>query len=93
MPYKHIPLSSLLTNQNNDRHGELPDEPAAIAWLLANREEHMKNLTRDIVKEKGIYEPPLVSLVGNKYTVFDGNRRVTCLKLLADPKRATTTEF
>jgi len=93
VPYKHLPLSSLLTNQNNDRHGELPDETAAIAWLLANREEHMKNLTRDIVKEKGIYEPPLVSLVGNKYTVFDGNRRVTCLKLLADPKRATTTEF
>ncbi|MGU3456044.1 hypothetical protein ACLBV5_06975, partial [Brevundimonas sp. M1A4_2e] len=26
-----------------------------------------------------------------KFTVFDGNRRVTCLKLLDDPRRAPTT--
>lgn len=93
MGYKALPLTSLLVNQNNDRHGELPDETAAIAWLLTNREDHMRHLTRDIVREKKIYEPPLVSLEGSKYVVYDGNRRVTCLKLLADPKKATTAEF
>jgi hypothetical protein len=53
----------------------------------------MRNLAKDIVERGEIYEPPLVAPEGNKYIVFDGNRRVTCLKLLADPRRAPTTEL
>lgn len=93
MAYRTIALSALQVNRANDRHGELENETAAIAWLFNARETHMRNLTRDIVERQGIYEPPLVAPDGKKFVVFDGNRRVTCLKLLSDPKRAPTTEL
>lgn len=93
MSYKNLPLTSLLVNRANDRHGELENETAAIAWLFHNREAHMRSLAKDIVERGEIYEPPLVSPEGNDFIIFDGNRRVTCLKVLADPRRAPTTEL
>lgn len=93
MAIRKIPLNSLLVNRANDRHGELENETAAIAWLFKERETHMKNLAKDIVEQGEIYEYPLVSPDKTKFTVFDGNRRVTCLKLLDDPRRAPTTEL
>jgi hypothetical protein len=93
MSYQILPLDSLTVNRANDRHGELENETAAIAWLFANKEAHMRSLAKDIVETGEIYEPPLVSPDGSNYTVFDGNRRVTCLKLLHNPRRAPTTEL
>lgn len=93
MPYKKIPLASLAVNRANDRHGELENETAAIAWLFNTREQHMRNLAKDIASQSQVFEPPLVNPNGDKYIVFDGNRRVTCLKLLNDPRRAPTTEL
>jgi hypothetical protein len=93
MAIKNIPLRLLLVNRANDRHGELENETAAIAWLFNTREQHMRNLTKDIVDKGEIYELPLVSPDGSKYLVFDGNRRITCLKLLENPRRAPTTEL
>jgi hypothetical protein len=93
MPHRILPLSSLVVNRANDRHGELENETAAIAWLFNNREQHMRNLAKDIVETGEIYEAPLVSPNGKKFIVFDGNRRVTCLKLLRDPRKAPSTEL
>lgn len=93
MSFRFLPLSSLIVNRANDRHGELENETAAMAWLFNNREQHMRNLAKDIVEKGEIYEPPLVSPDGTGFIVFDGNRRVTCLKLLANPRRAPTTEL
>jgi hypothetical protein len=93
MSYRNIPLDSLIVNCANDRHGELENETAAIAWLFNHHESHMRNLAKDIVSKGEIYEPPLVFPEGEKATVFDGNRRVTCLKLLANPRRAPTVEL
>ncbi len=93
MQYRILPLSSLSVNRANDRHGELENETAAIAWLFNNREVHMKNLAKDIVETGGIYEPPLVSPDGDEFIVFDGNRRVTCLKVLQDPRKAPNAEL
>jgi hypothetical protein len=93
MAIRKIPLSALLVNRANDRHGELENETAAIAWLFNTRELHMRNLTKDIVDKGEIYELPLVSPEGRKFIVFDGNRRVTCLKLLDNPRRAPTSEL
>lgn len=93
MAYRAIALDALLVNRANDRHGELENETAAIAWLFNNREQHMRNLTKDLVKTGEVYEPPLVAPEGTKYIVFDGNRRITCLKLLDDPRRAPTIEL
>ncbi len=91
MQIKIIPLSKLSINRSNDRHGELENETAAIAWLFHTREAHMKNLATDIANSGMLYELPLVFPDGDKYIVYDGNRRVTCLKLLHDPRKAPTT--
>ena len=82
-----------MVNRANDRHGELENETAAIAWLFSERELHMRKLAEDIAKEGKVYELPLVSPEGDNYMVFDGNRRVTCLKLIAEPRRAPTVEL
>jgi hypothetical protein len=93
MAIKRLPLSSLEINRANDRHGELENETAAIAWLFSEREQHMRNLTKDIVECGEIFEFPLVSPEKERFIVFDGNRRVTCLKLLSEPRRAPTVEL
>lgn len=93
MSYRSLPLAALRINRANDRHGELENETAAIAWLFNNRELHMKNLAKDIVETGEVYTPPLVASDGDAFTVFDGNRRVTCMKLLDDPRKAPTQEL
>lgn len=93
MTYKKLPLASLSINQANDRHGELENETAAIAHLFASQEPHMRNLAKDLTFKGEIFEPPLVFPEGNKFVVADGNRRTTCLKLLAKPHRAPTIEL
>lgn len=93
MSYRSLPLAALRINRANDRHGELENETAAVAWLFHNREQHMKNLAKDIVATGEVYTPPLVAPAGDDFTVFDGNRRVTCMKLLDDPRKAPTREL
>lgn len=93
MPYKKLALKELVVNSANDRHGELENETSAIAWLFTNHETYMRNLAKDLAATGQIFEPPLVSPQGSKYVVFDGNRRVTCLKLLTEPTRAPSKEL
>lgn len=93
MTYKMLSLESLVVNPSNDRHGELENETAAIARLFALREPHMRNLAKDLALKGEIFEPPLVYPEGDKFIVADGNRRTTCLKLLANPRRAPTVEL
>jgi hypothetical protein len=93
MSYRHVPLDSLVINRANDRHGELENETAAIAWLFNNFEVHMRNLAKDIVANEQVFEPPLVFPNGDDFVLFDGNRRMTCLKLLDKPRRAPTVEL
>jgi len=93
MKLQNISLGELLINAANDRHGELVSEDAAIDWLLTHRGNHMRNLAKDIVMECGIYEPPLVHDDEGKYVVYDGNRRVTCLKLLHAPHKAPSKDW
>lgn len=93
MSTRNIPLDALVVNRANDRHGELENETAAIAWLFNEREPHMRSLAKDIVTTGQLYEMPLVGPEDSKFVVFDGNRRITCLKLLANPRRAPTTQL
>ena len=93
MTYEQISISKLRINSANDRHGELKDESSAIAWLFNNKEFHMKGLAVDIVSNGEVFEPPLVIKQGRKYDIYDGNRRVTCLKLLKNPEKAPTVEL
>jgi hypothetical protein len=93
MAYRQLPLSSLVVNPANDRHGELENETAAIAQLFASQEQQMRNLAKDLVAKGEVFEPPLVFPAGDKFIVADGNRRTTCLKLLSAPRRAPTVEL
>lgn len=93
MAYRKLPLASLVVNPANDRHGELENETAAIAQLFAAQEPHMRSLAKDLVAKGEVFEPPLVFPSGEKFVVADGNRRTTCLKLLAAPRRAPTVEL
>ncbi|MGO7985206.1 hypothetical protein [Rhizobium leguminosarum] len=93
MTYKKLALKALLVNSANDRHGELENETAAIAWLFTHHESAMRKLAKDLAETGEIYEPPLVWPDGTNYVVFDGNRRVTCLKLISQPKRAPSLEL
>jgi hypothetical protein len=88
-----LPLTSLVVNPANDRHGELENETAGIAQLFASHEAHMRSLARDLVVKGEMFEPPLVFAEGDHYVVADGNRRTTCLKLLANNRRAPTVEL
>lgn len=93
MTYRWIPLAELVVNPANDRHGELENETAAIARLFALRESHMKTLAKDLVSKGEVFEPPLVYPDSDRFVVADGNRRTTCLKLLAEPHRAPTVQL
>lgn len=93
MSIETIKIADLVVNRANDRHGELENETAAIAWLFNARETHMRNLAKDIVDKGEIFEMPLISPSNSKFVVFDGNRRVTCLKLLENPRKAPNTEL
>lgn len=93
MKFEDVKLSDLQVNRANDRHGRLANEETAIEWLLKNFSNRMKNLARDIVEQSQIYEPPLVIWENDAYVVYDGNRRTTSLKLLAEPQRAPTKEW
>jgi len=53
----------------------------------------MKNLASDITRQRAIYDPPLVFPSDGVFVVFDGNRRVTCLKLILEPTRAPTQDL
>ena len=93
MQYKDIILDDLVVNRANDRHGEVVSEDNAIEWLLNHRATHMRNLAKDMASSGEIYEPPLVRKEGDKYTVYDGNRRTTTLKLLAKPHSAPSSDW
>jgi len=53
----------------------------------------MRSLAQDIAAKGRLFEPPLVSPEGENFVVFDGNRRVTCLKLIVDSARAPTQDL
>lgn len=93
MPFQDVELGQLIINRSNDRHGELENETAAIGELFRLREKHMRKLAEDVVNEGQIYDPPLVWEDNGEFVVFDGNRRLTCLKLVVSPERAPSQEL
>jgi len=81
--FTDVPLKDLLVNKDNDRHGHTESEEMAIGWLFDNHGEKMVHLAEDIALQGRIFDAPLVKSNDGKFVVYDGNRRVTCLKALA----------
>lgn len=87
-----VTLQKLLLNKENDRHGPLPSQRDCIQWMLKHRGKEIYNLAKDIA-ENGLspLDRILVLLADEKgpdeFVVWEGNRRITALKLLEDPNR------
>ena len=93
MAYQEVNVGDLLVNQANDRHGEVGSEDLAIAELFRLHDAQMQNLAADIASAGAVYDAPLVMPTADGFVVFDGNRRITSLKLLLDPARAPTADL
>lgn len=93
MAFAELAVDDLRVNQANDRHGEVGSEDLAIAELFRLHDTQMRNLASDIAAVGAVYDPPLIMQSDGLYVVFDGNRRVTCLKLIRNPGRAPTAEL
>lgn len=86
-----VPLSKLLLDTKNARIRAGHDQPDCIERLL-RKPKQMLALAKDIAADGLSTAPILVEILpDNKYVVWDGNRRVTALKLLNRPALAGKT--
>lgn len=93
-----IPLANIRLNKDNDRHGQLLSEQECIQWMLTHQGQNILNLAKDI-SENGL--SPLDNILvlperspeSTEYIVWEGNRRVTALKILDDPNRCHDPEM
>lgn len=92
--YKTLDITDLYVNPDNYRYvEEVQDEISAIIAMfqvnVGDSKKEMLNLANDII-EDGLnpFEMPIVCFDDeiSKYVVYDGNRRVTCLKLMTQYK-------
>lgn len=80
-----VSLDKLLLDTKNPRIRSGEDQPDCIARLL-RKPKQLLALAKDIATNGLSTAPILVEPVkGKKYVVWDGNRRVTALKLLNEP--------
>lgn len=92
--YKTLDITELYVNPDNYRYvEEVQDEISAIIAMfkvnVGDAKKEMINLANDIITD-GLnpFEMPIVCFddeIG-KYVVYDGNRRITCLKLMTQYK-------
>lgn len=92
--YKTLSIEDLYVNPENYRYvNEVQDELRAIIAMFdipsGEPKKEMINLAKDIIQD-GLnpFEMPIVCLdesIG-KYIVYDGNRRITCIKLMTQYK-------
>jgi hypothetical protein len=91
---KTLHIDHLHVNPHNYRHDDVADEATAIATLLDTLPSKMKHLAKDIAETGELFMLPLVGVKDDGvHVVFDGNRRLTCLKLLHKPHHAPTGEW
>jgi hypothetical protein len=92
--YKSISIENLYINPENYRYiNDAYDETSAIIYMFnlttGTPTKEMINLSKDIV-EDGLnpFEMPIVCYDEDleKYVVYDGNRRITCIKLMTQYK-------
>jgi len=85
---RNIQLKDILVNLNNPRYEQEADEESEMAKILSDRNRPFE-LMKDIAKN-GLDPSDLIILIYEeslgKYVVMEGNRRITALKVLNDPK-------
>lgn len=92
--YCTLPLSKLKVWTDNPRIGTAIDETDAINLLIESVGiNQMINLSKDIL-EYGLSETDIPSVVqkDDYFLVYDGNRRISCLKVLCRPSLISDKE-
>lgn len=97
--HKLIHINDILVNPENPRHNPVLDlgENFVMKQLITNKREAnaMYKLMTDIFKD-GWYPSSIITVTydvnKDKYIAWDGNRRVTALKILQKPQLADTFE-
>jgi hypothetical protein len=85
-----IAISDLRLDGENPRHDPTKGEQKIVASLMADFGDKIIALADDIATN-GLspIDPPMVIKNGAAYTVVEGNRRLTAVRLLAKPNLAT----
>lgn len=90
---KVVPLSKILLDFENSRHGELATQEQIFEWMTSGRiRPKVLRLASEISKMglSPIEVPALIPVVvdgKSRYVVVEGNRRVAALKLLQNPSK------
>ncbi len=82
-----IELDKLLVNPKNYRFPSVKNEHQAMLTMLDSQQSKLTRLAEDIAKH-GLNPTkrfPVLETEGGKYVVLEGNRRITALKLMANP--------
>lgn len=84
-----IKIANLHLDLNNFRYEQQGSQKEAIETMIAEQKDKLVALAKDIF-ENGLNPSDLIMVVkmeegNNQYKVMEGNRRVTCLKLIANP--------
>lgn len=82
-------INELTLDQENYRFGLAKSQKECIDLIYQDSPESFKNLFNDLVKNN-IGDYPLVYLNDDQRIVFDGNRRISILKIINDPNLAPT---
>jgi len=92
--FETFKLSELRLDEKNYRTGDVLSQRDAILAIINDQKSKLINLAKDILAEGGVSpgEPIWVTRADKAgYTVIEGNRRVTALKLLETPTLADGT--
>lgn len=94
--YETVDISNILNYVENPRHDVGSGEMDTIKKLINKvGTQYMYNLAKDIY-ENGLLSPNLPTLVYDsktkKYVVYEGNRRVACIKILENPNILTSID-
>lgn len=85
-----LSLASIVLDLDNFRTMHQPDEAAAIFAIIQASESKVRNLAKDIA-ETGLSLANNIVVVSmedeqGKYVVMEGNRRISCLKMIENPE-------
>lgn len=89
---RSIRVDSLLLDQKNARHGAKPDQEAVLEWMATKLDRsHLLGLAQSIAR-MGLSPAERFLVVPapddpSRYVLMEGNRRLSALKLLADPNK------
>jgi len=88
-PHKKIPVTKLDLDLKNSRFlRDAKDQEEALYFMMDQSGSDCLMLLKDIIKSEQLNSSdlPIVVKNQNRYTVLEGNRRLTCLRIWRNPK-------